>query len=116
MNREIRMNRCGTPSGGVAAGGGIKAEYESGHLSLGEHFLEETQHLWHVQLNVLEVKEMLVVLLLNGRTGIINGKGIGAILMVTNLLQQVVDVEIHLKNRLFPAFIMQCDYKRSRCR
>ena len=88
--------------------GGVR----SGHLSLGEHFLEETKHLWHVQLDILEVKEMLVVLLLNGRTGIINRRGIGAMLMVTNLLQQVVDVEIHLKNRLFPAFVMQCDYKR----
>lgn len=53
-------------------------EYEQGnpnelgrkwYLSLSEHFLEETQHLRHIQLNVLEVKEMLVVFLLKGTQG-----------------------------------------------
>ena len=46
----------------------------------------------------------------------VNLRVIGTTVMVTNLLQQVVNVEIHLKNRLFPAFVMQCDYKRPRCR
>ena len=38
------------------------------HLSFGKYFLEETQHLWYVQLDVLEVQEMLIVLLLNAGT------------------------------------------------
>jgi hypothetical protein len=59
---------------------------------------------------------MLVVLLLKGEHMVVNWRVIGIMLMVTNLLQQVVNVEVHLKDRLFPAFVMQCDYKRSRCR
>ena len=51
----------------------IRVGDQSGHLSLGEHFLEETQHLWNVQLNVLEVKEVLVVLLLRENTRISMG-------------------------------------------
>lgn len=34
--------------------------------------------------------------------------------MATNLLQQIVNVEVHLENRLFSPFIMQCDDERSR--
>ena len=40
----------------------------------------------------------------------------GAALMVTNLLQQVVDIEIRLKNCLFTVLIMQRYDKPSRCR
>jgi hypothetical protein len=47
---------------------------------------------------------------------VVNRRVIWIMVTVTNLLQQVVNVEVHLKDRLFPAFVMQCDYKRSRCR
>jgi len=41
-----------------------------------------------------------------GRTVAVNLKIIGTTVMATNLLQQIVNVEVHLKDRLFPAFVM----------
>ena len=60
------MNRWGITERGVPwdRENDNEAEGEGGHLSLGEHLLEETQHLWYIQLDIFEVKEMFVVLLL----------------------------------------------------
>lgn len=58
---------------------------------------------------------MLVVFLLKGTRGYQSGGYYGNA-VVTNLLQQVINVKVHFENRFLPALVMQCNDKRSRGR
>lgn len=64
-----------------------------GLLSFDEDLVQECEHLGHVQLDVLQVEDVVVVLL---------------------LLEQVVEPQIHLKDGLVATLIVQPDDERAR--
>lgn len=79
-----------------------------------EGLLEKTEDLGYVQLHVFQVKQVLVITLL---WSIISTRGLrsGEVLF-TNLLEQVVNLQVHLQNCLVSTLVVESNDEGTRCR